>query len=195
MSITANVGGALKTLAKVTANVSGALKELNTVHANVSGTLKQIHSGEKCLDINFASLTSSKAAGTYYGTTNPNNLTPSASLFAPGIQTLLRVVTDLDSLSSDFNQLKTYFKNNPNGGSGFFRDTVDGNAIIFASFGGSSSNGSLGGGGSATYLRAEKDGDYLRFYLLKYSFSWSQASQSYTVSAITTPLKAKLYYK
>lgn len=42
MSITANVGGALKTLAKVTANVNGALKELNTVHANVNGVLKKI---------------------------------------------------------------------------------------------------------------------------------------------------------
>lgn len=44
MSITANVGGVLKTLSKVTANVSGTLKELNTVHANVNGVLKKIFS-------------------------------------------------------------------------------------------------------------------------------------------------------
>lgn len=203
MAITSNVGGILKKLETVHTNVSGTLKELNTIHANVSGTLKLIHVGEKCLDINISSLTSSKAAGTYYGTTSPSGLTPSASLYVPGIQTLVRVVTDLDSLSSDFDQLKTYYKNNPNGtGSGFTRNSVNNTTttpyVIFASYGGAGSNGTLGGGGSSTYVRAEKDGDYLRFYLLKYSFSWSSTnggSYSYTVSDITTPLKAKLYYK
>lgn len=188
MAITSNTSGVLKTLNVIHANVSGTLKELEVIHANVSGTLKQIHTNEKCLDINFTSLSPSKEAKTYYGTTSPSDLSPCASLYVPDLTTPLRVITDLSVLPSDFDSIKN--------SSTTKKDAVDSSSkITFVSGALTGGVSGKGGGGSVLILYAEKDGAYLRFYFLPYTFSWSQTSQSYTVSNITTPLKAKLYYK
>lgn len=196
MAISTNISGSLKVENTVTANINGSLKELGTISTNISGVIKQIHSGEKCLDINLTSLTSSTLARTYTGIQSPTNTTPSASLYVPGIQTLLRVETDLSSLSSDFDTLKNYFEHMSTNGSGYFKDDISDDRITFVSEAHTSSSGNNGGSGSVKQLYATKDGDYLRFYLLKWQFSWSQTSgSSCTTYDITSPLKAKLYYR
>lgn len=188
MAITANVGGALKTLNPIHANVNGTIKAFATVHTNVGGTLKLIHSGEKCLDINIASLSSTAPIGTYSGRSVPSDdvQTP-YKIYLPDLQEILRVDTDFSAMSSDLiNKC-----NNKN----LVRDKQNVEFIGFHT----ESGGQYGGGGANVSLYAKKDGSYLCIYLYDSTFSWNNSGGttkvSYTTKAITTPLKTKLYYK
>lgn len=190
MAITSNVGGVLKTLQTIHSSVGGTLKELQTIHSSVGGTLKQIHSSEKCLDINIASLSSTVPIGTYTGFSYPNYSyhTP-YKIYLPDFQTASRVDTDFNSLSSDFNFAKQanvpYYAN---------QNFIAADYIEFVGMhneGGSQ----YGGGGQDIFIRAKKDGLYLCIYLNYSKFTWNASGVSCNTNDITTPLKAKIYYK
>lgn len=187
MAITSNVGGALKQLNPIYANVNGTVKTLNTVHTNVGGTLKQIHSGEKCLNINIASLSSTVPIGTYSGCSYPDySLHTPYKIYLPDFQTPLRIETDFSCMDSSLVNMCSE-KNN-----------ITATGITFIGFH-TQSGGQYGGGGRNLSLEARKDGNYLCIYLYDSTFSWNRSGNTTVVSCstkdITTPLKAKLYYK